>query len=202
MQVVDSVTQATSSAPTAQATSTANASSQSSQSNPLDQLIQGNTFLNLLVAELEHQNPDNPVDPSQLLAETATLAEVETMTAMSSQQTTLEGLVSAGLVGKQVSYTDSGGKLESGTISGVSFGQNGPDLEIGGNSVPLSSLVSVGNTSSTSSSQSGTAGGSTSSSSNSSSSTSTTGTDAASSGQAAAGSASPTPTGSQSPTVA
>jgi flagellar basal-body rod modification protein FlgD len=67
------------------------------------------TFMKLLVAQLEHQNPLEPMDNTQFtqqLAQFTSLEQLQTMnsnlTALMSAQTTMNGLQAATLIGKEV----------------------------------------------------------------------------------------------------
>src|ERR1700712_5206708 len=100
-----------------QATSTA--TTQISNSNGFD----SETFLKLLVAQLKYQDPSDPASSSELMAQTATLAQVQSLNAIADQQSqllTLQKSLSAGaLVGQTVSYTDSDGATKTGVVSAV-----------------------------------------------------------------------------------
>jgi flagellar basal-body rod modification protein FlgD len=104
-------------------------------------------FLQLLVAQLQYQDPTNPVDTSTFMNQTAMLSQVETMNSMS---TTLTGLVAAQqaqaateLLGKTVTYTDASGNQQTGTVSSASLAATGPTLQIGTDTVPLTSVTQV-----------------------------------------------------------
>ena len=70
-------------------------------------------FLKLLVAQLKYQNPMEPVDSSQFMAQTAQFTMVEKLQAMAAQTDALvAGEASqraAGLLGRQVTYLDDRG---------------------------------------------------------------------------------------------
>jgi flagellar basal-body rod modification protein FlgD len=108
------------------------------------------TFLQLLVAQLKYQDPLNPTDQTQFLAQTAQFTSLEKMEAVADQ--TAQALAAqmafgaSGLVGRDVTYTDADGQQVSGTVSSVRFGAAGPQLSIGGSDVPMNSIVSVGQT--------------------------------------------------------
>jgi flagellar basal-body rod modification protein FlgD len=94
-----------------------------------------NDFLTLMMDQLKAQDPLNPSDPSQYMSELAQFSSLQTeqniasSTASSaSQQSTAAAL---GLLGHTVSYTDSSGVLQSGTVSKVDFTSSGPSLTIG-----------------------------------------------------------------------
>lgn len=128
-------------------TSGSSANAAASSSNPLAQLTQGNTFLNLLVAQLTHQDPTNPMSPSSLMAQTAQLTQVESLTTLSSSQSKmvseLNTLTATGMIGKQVTGTDSSGAAVTGVVSSVKVGPTGPSLVVGTSAVALSSVTSV-----------------------------------------------------------
>jgi flagellar basal-body rod modification protein FlgD len=67
------------------------------------------TFMKLLVAQLEHQNPLSPMDNTQFTAQLAQFTSLEqlqsmnaNLSAMMSAQTTTNGLQATGLIGKAV----------------------------------------------------------------------------------------------------
>jgi flagellar basal-body rod modification protein FlgD len=105
------------------------------------------TFLQLLVAQLRYQDPSNPTDSSQFLAQSAQFTSLEKMQAVADQtQQLLTASMSfgaSGLVGRNVSWTDATGATGTGTVSGVSFGNQGPVLTVGSSSVPMSEVTSV-----------------------------------------------------------
>ena len=104
-------------------------------------------FLQLMVAQLRYQDPMNPADSSEFLAQNAQFTALEKMqevadqTAMVLQATTAFGASS--LVGRDVSYTLSDGAQGTGAVHGVSFGATGPVLDVGGVDVPLASVLAV-----------------------------------------------------------
>ena len=72
--------------------------------------VNADTFLKLLVAQLQYQNPDNPVDSTQFLSQTADFEEVQEL---GSLQTSMASLVSSqqagaatSMLGQQVTGTD------------------------------------------------------------------------------------------------
>jgi flagellar basal-body rod modification protein FlgD len=125
---------------------TATASSQNSNIASLNG-VNADTFLQLLVSELQNQDPDNPTDPTQFLTQTAEFEEVEELNAV---QTSVTGLVSAqqsssatSMLGTQVTGSNSAGTAVSGIVTGVQLTSNGPVLTVGSNLVPYSSVTSV-----------------------------------------------------------
>ena len=104
-------------------------------------------FLQLLVAQMKYQDPMNPTDSSQFLAQSAQFTALEKMQEVADQTSQLVATQMAfgatSLVGKQVSYLDETGAAATGLVSGVTFGADGPTLDIAGKTVPLGSVQSV-----------------------------------------------------------
>jgi flagellar basal-body rod modification protein FlgD len=112
-----------------------------------------NTFLQLMVAQMKYQDPMNPTDSSQFLSQTAQFTSLEKMTTLADQMSSLlqsqMAFGASGMIGKSVTYTDDQGLPQTGTVTGASFLSTGPTLTIDGTSVPLTSLTSVGDTTTT-----------------------------------------------------
>jgi len=104
-------------------------------------------FLKLLVAQLKYQNPMEPVDSSQFMAQTAQFTMVEKLEAMAAQTDALvAGEASqraAGLLGRQVTYLDDQGATQTGVVTGTRLGSDGPVLLLGKTEVPLSGVREV-----------------------------------------------------------
>lgn len=120
----------------------------SSQSNPLSSLANPSTFLQLLVAQLQNQNPLNPMTGTQFMSQTAQMAEtamVDQLVTMEQQAVSAQQLgASTSLIGKQVTAQQSNGSVVSGTVSGVTVDStSGPMLEVGSALVPLSAVSQV-----------------------------------------------------------
>ena len=114
-------------------------------------------FLQLLVAQMRYQDPMNPTDSSQFLAQSAQFTALEKMQDVADRTAQLFSAQMAfgasGLIGKQIDWVDSDGATQHGSVNGVTFGAQGPVLDVGGKTVPIASVLSVtdgtGSTSST-----------------------------------------------------
>lgn len=115
------------------------ATSQTSQDKDL--------FLQLMVTQMRYQDPLNPTDSGEFLAQSAQFTALEKMQAVADQTALLVSAQMAfgasGLVGRNVTWTDADGETRSGLVSGVTFGASGPMLDVDGTEVPLGSVVSV-----------------------------------------------------------
>jgi flagellar basal-body rod modification protein FlgD len=109
----------------------------------------GDTFLKLLVAEMKYQDPSSPMDTSQMMAQTATLTQTQSLQQIATQNTQLLALqrsLSAGaLVGRTVSYTATDGSTQTGTVTAVSIDttKNTSTAQIGGTSVDVGRITQV-----------------------------------------------------------
>ncbi|MGZ4611846.1 MAG: flagellar hook assembly protein FlgD [Kineosporiaceae bacterium] len=122
---------------------TGSTSAGATSSTSMDQ----DTFLKLLVAQLKYQDPSNPADATQFLSETAQFTVVQKLEALSTldQQVldTTRSQSAAGLIGKQVTYTDFSGTTRTGTVTGTTLGSK-PTLTVDGTQVSFDSVTAVG----------------------------------------------------------
>ncbi|HEU5038084.1 MAG TPA: flagellar hook capping FlgD N-terminal domain-containing protein [Nocardioides sp.] len=104
-------------------------------------------FLNLLVAQLRYQDPMNPADSGEFLAQSAQFTALEKMQDVADQTA---GLLAAqvsfgatGLVGRYVSYLDEKGDSHTGQVGSVTYDQSGPMLVVDGEPVSLGQVETV-----------------------------------------------------------
>jgi flagellar basal-body rod modification protein FlgD len=113
---------------------------------PASQLDQ-ETFLKLMVAQLRNQDPMNPTDSSQFLAQTAQFTSLEKLEKVADQSAqALAAQMAFGassLVGRTVTYADAAGAETTGTVASVRFGPTGPLLGVGDAEVALDQVVTV-----------------------------------------------------------
>jgi flagellar basal-body rod modification protein FlgD len=116
-------------------TTTTTGASATSKSDPL---LNKDAFLQLMMAQLSAQDPLSPStnDPAQMIQELAqfTALEQQTNTAQSVAQTAADQQTASAvaLLGHTVSYLDSSGMTQTGTVQKVSLGSSGPTLTISG----------------------------------------------------------------------
>lgn len=122
------------------ASATPAADSQSTPVNPKGELGQEG-FLKLMVAQLQEQNPMEPGNSNEYVNELATFTQMEQITNLASSSE-LSGAVQ--LIGHEVSYTNSLGQLEKGTVEGVQRSGAGVTVTVGGQTgVELSKVTQV-----------------------------------------------------------
>jgi len=104
-------------------------------------------FLKLLVAQLKYQDPLNPADGAEFLAQTAQFTMVEKLTTMVTQGEEVarsqQETQAAQLVGKQVTYVSPTGAKSEGIVESTSFSDDGQTLMIDGKSIKLSAVTGV-----------------------------------------------------------
>jgi flagellar basal-body rod modification protein FlgD len=104
-------------------------------------------FLKLLVAQMKYQDPMNPTDSADFLSQSAQFTALEKMQSVSDQTGMLLGAQMAfgasGLVGRTVTYTLADGTEGAGIVHGVTFGEQGPVLQVGDVDVPIANVVTV-----------------------------------------------------------
>jgi flagellar basal-body rod modification protein FlgD len=115
-----------------------------------DDQMGSDMFLKLLVAEMKYQDPSKPMSSSDMMAQTATLTQTQSLQQIAKQNTDLLALqrsLSAGaLVGQTVSYTDEHGATQTGLVTAVkiSTSDNTSQAVIGGKTVDVGSITQVG----------------------------------------------------------
>ncbi len=106
------------------------------------------TFLKLLVAQLQYQDPMNPADSTQFLAQTAQFTEVEKLTSMDTTLTndlaTRQEALATSLIGDQVTMAGGpNGTDITGVVTGMRLSADGPVLTVNGQQINLNQLQSV-----------------------------------------------------------
>lgn len=109
-------------------------------------LSQGD-FLQMLVSELENQNPLNPMSTSSYVNQMSTLSEVSAVEQMTQALSSLFALTSSeaatGLLGRTVTVTPQGAAAVTGTVTGITASASGPLLTINGSPYALSDVTQV-----------------------------------------------------------
>jgi flagellar basal-body rod modification protein FlgD len=104
-------------------------------------------FLQLLVAQLKYQNPMEPTDSSQFMAQTAQFTMVEKLEeiARSTAAAQADGrsLSAAAMVGRTVAYLDADGVEQTGTVTTARLGTAGPTLTVNGKPVSFDAVTEV-----------------------------------------------------------
>jgi flagellar basal-body rod modification protein FlgD len=120
-------------------------------------------FLNLLVTELQNQDPLDASDSSSFMQQMSTLEDVSAIGQMTAGVASLASLSESqsalALIGQTVTL-QSGENAITGQVTGVQAGASGPELLVGGALYALSAVTSVGSaTAPAGASAAGTSGG-------------------------------------------
>ena len=104
-------------------------------------------FLKLLVAQLKYQDPSKPVDPSEMISQSAQLSVVDQLDAIKQQLVSTSssdrlGLASS-LIGKQIAFNDSTGAVSTAVVSSVSFSGTKTIVTAGEWQVPTDAILGV-----------------------------------------------------------
>src|SRR5579871_3521387 len=134
-------------APVPSTSSTSTSSSSSTPSNPLSQL-NTNDFINMMMTQLENQDPLNPTSSDELMSQ---MSEIGQLQSTSSLQSTLTGLATqtqigaaSSLMGKQVTGLDVNSNTISGIVSTVQVTSTGVNLQLqDGSTMALSNVSSI-----------------------------------------------------------
>ena len=94
------------------------------------------TFLKLLMAQMSNQNPMEPTDDKEMLAQLAQFSTLEQMTSMAASQQSSAAPTqmsqAVNLLGRTVTYLDRDGLNQTGSVDQVSMVNGAPSLTIAG----------------------------------------------------------------------
>ena len=139
---------------TKSASSTDHSKSSSSKSNTSTRDVSSNldkdSFLELMVLQLQNQDPTDPMDNSQMLAQLAQFSALEQMTNLndsfedlSTRIDQLNFLSAGSLVGSTVTGKTSDGTTVTGTVDRVSFEDDSLTLVVNGTSLTMDQIETI-----------------------------------------------------------
>lgn len=119
-----------------------------SSADAAEELVTTDEFLQLFVVQLQNQNPLEPMEGSEFMAQLAQFSSLEQLIQLNqlgSDQFEFDQLVEgANLIGKEAAYYDSDtGELTTGTIDGIEVDGDSISLIIKSILVPLSSITEI-----------------------------------------------------------
>jgi len=98
-------------------------------------------FLQLMVDQLQHQDPLNPSSPTDFVSQLAQMTSVEQQT---NTATNTENSEYVSLLGHNVTYNGSDGTSATGVVQQVNLGASGATLTVGGvDGIPVTNITSV-----------------------------------------------------------
>ena len=86
-------------------------------------------FLKLFVAQLQHQDPMNPMQDSDFMGQMASFSTLEQVANLASENAKSNAI---GLLGRTVTYKDKDGAVHTGAVEKVSTVDGKPSLTVGG----------------------------------------------------------------------
>jgi flagellar basal-body rod modification protein FlgD len=86
-------------------------------------------FLKLFVAQLQHQDPMNPMQDSDFMGQMASFSTLEQVSNLASENAKSNAI---GLLGRTVTYKDKDGAEHTGAVEKVSTKDGKPSLTVGG----------------------------------------------------------------------
>ncbi|WP_263707456.1 flagellar hook assembly protein FlgD [Shouchella tritolerans] len=104
---------------------------QNQQRQPNNSLGQ-DAFLKLLITQLQNQDPSNPIEDREFIAQLATFSQLEQLTKLNStmeymyyEQKSQQLMALSELIGKSVEWLNEKDKVEQATVTGVKYSESG-----------------------------------------------------------------------------
>jgi len=110
---------------------------------PQQDFLGKQAFLQLLVTELSNQDPLNPMDDREFIAQLVQLSTLEQMTSLNAGIEVLHLIQATGFVGKNVEALTPDGTQVVGTVTEVRFTESEPLLMVEDTAIRLDDVVSV-----------------------------------------------------------
>jgi flagellar basal-body rod modification protein FlgD len=93
-------------------------------------------FLRLFVAQLQHQDPMNPMSDSDFMGQMASFSSLEQISNLAAVNTQMAANLSStsaiGLIGRTVSYVDANDEIHTGLVEKVTTAGGSPSLTVAG----------------------------------------------------------------------
>ena len=113
------------------------------KSNALD----SDQFMQILMAQLTHQNPLEPMDNNEMMSQFSQLNSLQELRQIHASMDTLSAsnqvIYLASLIGKNVKVNRADGNILEGVVEGVVTEKDNPQLRIGDQDVPLEDVIEV-----------------------------------------------------------
>src|SRR3954471_5156063 len=105
-------------------------------------------FLKLFVAQLQHQDPMNPMQDADMMGQMASFSTLEQVSNMAVENQRIAQNLTAsnavGLIGRTVTWVDENGESHTGAVEKVATKDGSPSLTVGGvDDVDPSSITQV-----------------------------------------------------------
>lgn len=104
-------------------------------------------FMQILLAQLTHQNPLEPMDNAEMMNQFSQLNSLQELrqihTGMDQVSSSNQVMYLASLIGKHVKANRPDGKVIEGVVEGVVTEKDNPQVRIGTEEVPLDEIIEV-----------------------------------------------------------
>jgi flagellar basal-body rod modification protein FlgD len=104
-------------------------------------------FMKLMIAQMRYQDPSNPMDATQFLAQTAQFTNIELLQKLQESQTQLLSfqsvVLSSSLVGKTVTGTTADGLAVSGKVESAQVVAGTGFVSVDGTKIPVTNVTEV-----------------------------------------------------------
>lgn len=107
------------------------------------QALGKDAFLQLLVTELSNQDPLNPMQDREFIAQLAQLSTLEQMTSLNAGMEVLRLIQATGFVGKSIDAIAPDGTRLSGVVTEVVFTESEPVLVVDNTWITLDNVIRV-----------------------------------------------------------
>lgn len=111
------------------------------------QAMDGEVFMQLLVTQLQNQDPSSPMNTNDMIAQTTQLAMMEKLNQLSTNAEENFSLqmrsAAAALIGQQISYMGADGEPATGVATAVSYSGQIPLVTVGGQAVALDAVTGI-----------------------------------------------------------
>ena len=126
-------------------TATLNANQTAQSTSKSNTTVDSQAFLKLMTMQLQYQDPTNPLDNSEMLAQEAQFSTLEQMEALTSSFTRFSNAYQANsLMGQYVEVTDESGNTDYGYVDYVNLNEkDGASVSVNGTLRPVSQVTKV-----------------------------------------------------------
>jgi flagellar basal-body rod modification protein FlgD len=109
--------------------------------------MDSNQFMQILMAQLTHQNPLEPMDNAEMMSQFSQLNSLQELreihTGMDNLSASNQVIYLSSLIGKTVKVNRTDGKVVEGVVEGVVIEKDNPQLRIGNEEYPLDDVIEI-----------------------------------------------------------
>lgn len=124
-------------------TKTSSGATTLSETDDAYQSLNASAFLSMLAVQLQNQDPTEPMDNAEMMAQLAQFSSLQQMTDMNENISQLNFLSAQSMLGKYVTGTNDDEEAISGIVSGVSLKDNALLLTVGGKTLPVTGVTDI-----------------------------------------------------------